>query len=346
MKYKLLSVGKDKKLPPSINIGDYIQAVAASQFLPSIDGFIDRDEELKVYDGEECKVIMNGWYMHKPQNWPPSPKINPLFVAFHINSAYTNYFKTKESIAYLKRFEPIGCRDIHTLNFLESQNVNAYFSGCLTLTLGQKYASKKKNDTIYFVDPYVYYKLSVGEIFRNFLLLFSSLKTIVRIAKKMDPYRMDKNMLMKLYGVSCFYRQYKNVFSPEILIRANYISHISKKYRKEFTSEVQLLREAERLVNVYSTAKLVITSRIHCALPCLGLGTKVIFVKDNNLDESNASRLNGLVSFFNVVTSDRGQLLYEGKPVTFDDILKFENKDSWKSYRDMLVKTCQSFVRL
>lgn len=85
MKYKLLAVSKFPNIS-GVNIGDYVQAIASAQFLPHMDGFIDRDEELKYYDGEPCKVIMNGWYMHLPQNWPPSNLIDPLFVAFHLNS--------------------------------------------------------------------------------------------------------------------------------------------------------------------------------------------------------------------------------------------------------------------
>lgn len=56
------------------NIGDYIQALASAQFLPHIDGFINR-EKLKDYKEEPCSVIMNGWYIHNPEQWPPSNKI-------------------------------------------------------------------------------------------------------------------------------------------------------------------------------------------------------------------------------------------------------------------------------
>ena len=84
MKYKLLSVRKNNKVK-AINIGDYIQALASSQYYPHVDGFLDRDEDLNSYDEEPCKMIMNGWYMHNPQNWPPTGKIIPLFVAFHLN---------------------------------------------------------------------------------------------------------------------------------------------------------------------------------------------------------------------------------------------------------------------
>ncbi|MHB9292886.1 hypothetical protein Holit_01999 [Hollandina sp. SP2] len=41
-------------------------------------------------------------------------------------------------IKYLKKHEPIGCRDYGTVKLLGKYGINAYFSGCLTLTLGRK----------------------------------------------------------------------------------------------------------------------------------------------------------------------------------------------------------------
>ena len=145
MKYKLLAVSKFPNIS-GVNIGDYVQALASSQFLPHIDGFIDRDEDLKDYAGEPCKVIMNGWYMHLPQNWPPSDLIDPLFVAFHLNSGVKEVLLSSQSIAYLKSHQPIGCRDLNTLYLLSKNGVDAYFSGCMTLTLGEKYHSEEKED--------------------------------------------------------------------------------------------------------------------------------------------------------------------------------------------------------
>ena len=81
MKYGLMVVGHDK----IINIGDYIQGLASMQFLPSVDCFVER-EKLSSYDGDYIKMIMNSWYMHNPDSWPPSNKIDPLYVAVHINN--------------------------------------------------------------------------------------------------------------------------------------------------------------------------------------------------------------------------------------------------------------------
>lgn len=99
MKYKLLAVSVDTG--EHVNIGDYIQALAAAQFLPEVDGFVQR-ERLKEYDGEACKVIMNGWYMHHTEHWPPSDKIKPLFVAFHINASAKEGMLTEDSINSLR----------------------------------------------------------------------------------------------------------------------------------------------------------------------------------------------------------------------------------------------------
>lgn len=72
-------------------------------------------------------VIMNGWYMHGSV-WPPSSKLIPIFVSMHIanDDVITDY---------LKQFEPIGCRDLATRDKLRANGIQAYLSGCLTLTL-------------------------------------------------------------------------------------------------------------------------------------------------------------------------------------------------------------------
>ncbi|MDL2266025.1 polysaccharide pyruvyl transferase family protein, partial [Parabacteroides sp. OttesenSCG-928-G21] len=137
-----------------INIGDYIQAVAAKQFFDSIDLFLER-ERLNQYEEDPVRLIMNGWFMHEPQNWPPSPAIQPIFVSFHINSIAYDRLLAKQSIDYLKQHEPIGCRDINTMELLQAKGVDAYFSACLTLTLDYKYKSEKKSKKCYFVDPYM-----------------------------------------------------------------------------------------------------------------------------------------------------------------------------------------------
>src|SRR6056297_854863 len=131
MKYAVLSYIEGRN---TYNLGDHVQSIAASRFLPRVDFYLNR-EELARYDGPPVKVIMNGWFTHNSNNWMPSPAIKPLFVSFHINELAKRDFASSSSIDYLKAHEPIGCRDHETKEFLLSNGVDAYFTGCLTLTL-------------------------------------------------------------------------------------------------------------------------------------------------------------------------------------------------------------------
>ena len=66
------------------------------------------------------------------------------------------------------------------------------------------------------------------------------------------------------------------------------------------------LREAEALVREYARAGLVVTRNIHCALPCLALGTPVVFV----IPEFDPARFRGLVDFFNYAgVNEKGEIV-------------------------------------
>ncbi len=121
------------------NIGDEIQSIAARRFLPAVDEYVDRDNVGAWLPTEPTKIIMNGWYMHPPYAWPPvSDGIDPLLVSMYIDQADPNVeraFFSEESIHYLNAYGPVGARDLSSLEFLQQHGVNAYFSGCMTLTL-------------------------------------------------------------------------------------------------------------------------------------------------------------------------------------------------------------------
>lgn len=298
MKYKLLAASKD--IGEHVNIGDYIQALAAAQFLPKVDGFIQR-ERLKDYDGEECKVIMNGWYMHNTEQWPPSDKVIPLFVAFHINATAKEGMVSDKSVDYLKKYQPIGCRDYFTMDLLASKGVDAYFSACLTLTLGMKYKSEDKENKCYFVDPFIPKKRKGADEIGNALwLLFHCNKwnAIAKIARKL-PYKRN---FKKIIHTCRFYRAYIKLFTEETLVDAEYISQQNAGYLLKFKTDEERLAEAARLVGKYAKARLVVTSRIHCALPCIGLETPVILTENAGQSEKKACRMGGISDFFNIIS--------------------------------------------
>ncbi len=140
------------------NIGDEVQSIAARRFLPKVDYYFDRDniDATKTQKDEKIKLIMNGWYTKKPGNWPPkNPNLEPLLVAMHITqggdgSSITSFLSDK-SKAFLNKFGPVGTRDIATAKLLNDAGVEAYFSGCVTLTLNRD-KNVKKGDFVLAVD--------------------------------------------------------------------------------------------------------------------------------------------------------------------------------------------------
>lgn len=202
MKYGLLTYDTH-------NIGDDIQSIAAEQFLPSVDYLVLRDN-IGSFD-KECKLIMNGWFMHKygstghqKYKFPPKENIKPLITSFHLDT--TEIFDKE----YFKKHEPIGCRDLYTLGIMQDAGIDAYFSGCMTLTL--KRPDVERTEEVFCVD--------VGP-------------------------------------------EYKGI----------HLTHetFEKDYHKRKQAALDLL-------NKYARAKKVITSRLHCYLPCIAFGTPVELV--------------------------------------------------------------------
>lgn len=341
MKYKLLGVSTE----PYINIGDYIQALASAQFLPRIDGFIQR-EDIDEYDGDVSTMIMNGWYMIRPKHWPPSKKVIPIFYAFHINAMAKKELLEEKSIAYLKRFEPIGCRDTNTVQMLKEKGVQAFFSGCMTLTLGYKYKSVKREDKCYIVDAYHNNSKSLLHKLKIIKALVFNWKAISLIEKKKCKLS-SANRIKRLINTAGFFIDYIKYFTKETLVDAEYICQESEYYKKNFPNDELLLKEAERLIILYSKAKLVITSRIHCALPCLGLETPVIYVENSKQGEVSACRLGGLRDLFTIFSWNNNELIPPYKITRKFSIQNPpKNKEQWKPLaQDLISRLTNTFKK-
>src|SRR5258706_15241966 len=129
------------------NLGDELQSLAARRFLPRVDCVIDRDalNAEPWFDRSEVKIILNGWFTHRPENWPPSRRLTPLITSFHLSDeihpqnqrriSAAKALAEGKSLEYLKKHAPIGARDVGTRDLLERHGVESNFSACLTLTL-------------------------------------------------------------------------------------------------------------------------------------------------------------------------------------------------------------------
>lgn len=274
----------------SSNIGDYVQSIATinyyKKFLQQkfnlvydnfydflhkvlhneIEGvnfvFVRRDDvcrDMKGYDN--VLLVMNGWWMHptyKKLLFSIPDNVTPLFISFHISSM--DLLKSPY-IDTLKKYEPIGCRDMNTLKLLDKCNVKTYFSGCLTIGLDFFTWNNQTNQTV-FVD--------------------------VRMNTKQKGY--------------CS------------------LTHESKDYKNmDYDKCIEI---AYRLLETYSTCKEVITSRLHCYLPCIAMNVPVTlrspYNRVNVKDWGPPNRFKGLVDIIDNTNKKQYIVLQEG--IIFDFI--------------------------
>ncbi|MCM1251849.1 MAG: polysaccharide pyruvyl transferase family protein [Clostridium sp.] len=217
---------KQEKTQESINIGDVIQYLACLHLYEAMG--IHKEEivhinryELCSYSGEYLVVpincIFNGFSTGMDlTNF--SPKIIPVFLGFAVGADYLS----PKDIAYLKKFEPIGCRDEFTLNILRKHEIKAWLNGCMTITFDERDRSNERKK-VFLVD--------IPEEVRRYLPYNKEDIEEITHIWSIGPEDVEKDVLM-LY----------------------------EKYKKE--------------------ARVIVTSRLHCAVPCIAAGIPVVIVKN------------------------------------------------------------------
>jgi len=207
------------------NIGDHIQSLAVEQFLPKVNIRINRDSLSLNTVNDPVLLVMNGWFSHTPGVcFPPNRNIIGLFWGFHVtdwNNSW-EYLLKPSSLSYLRKFEPIGCRDTETMRRLTKAGIDSFYSKCLTLTFPKR-KSVPKNGINILVDA-------------DHIPLPASIKKDSLSVSHQVPWRLSEN------------------------IKFIYARHLLHLY-------------GER-------AKLIVTTRLHCALPCVAMGIPVVFFGD------------------------------------------------------------------
>jgi len=290
-KFGLLIYNTDKD---TYNIGDYIQSIAAKQFLPEVDVYINR-EALNKYEGEPVKIILNGWFLHNTANWPPSNKIIPLFTSFHLTPLAFDILNKDENIEYFKKNGPIGCRDTFTYNILLQKGISVYLSYCLTLTLKRE---RKFSNKILFVDV-----LANMDSWRSRKI---GIKILIQKYKILTVTRLILNSLKSYNILSERTKIINKLFDKKVLKDKVDIFH----ERNSSETEKERFEIAEKLIQEYCDAKLVVTSRLHCALPCLAFGTPVIFITNGLENEFDTTRISDYISFFDKIVINKNLFIY------------------------------------
>lgn len=343
------------------NIGDFVQSIAQKQFIKDKETrYVEIEELSSIESDEQVNVIMNGWFMHKPEEFPPAQCINPLFISFHLTPPKEKDFFTPQTINYLKKYQPIGARDYQTVEIMERHGIQAYMSGCLTLTLGKEYGGQTHDGKYLIVDPYIELggDLRMSLTKQLFKTLYWGIKYFMKAYKLQHKYiyqhtlgaKLPKN-ISRFLEAATFYAIYSERFADEILLNADFKSVIVDNHlsiEKKFELADSMLRE-------YSKAKFVITSRLHVAFPCLAMNTNNVFVVPSQENEDKivnryTGRLKGLEDTVTILELNKGKIVNtQANPnipskISVNNIP--ENKLGYKKYSDLLLGKVSNFIRL
>lgn len=97
------------------------------------------------------------------------------------------------------------------------------------------------------------------------------------------------------------------------------------------------MKNVEKLLKVYQGAKAVVSYRLHCALPCLALGTPTILLNEDYRND----RFGDYTKYIESCSEEdfiSGKVKYD-----YNNIPKHD--DGWKELRNNLIKRCEEFVK-
>ncbi|MCY4162223.1 MAG: polysaccharide pyruvyl transferase family protein [Flavobacteriaceae bacterium] len=269
--------------PHSQNLGDWIQSLIITYVWHQEFMECDR-EQLDGYRGSKVKLICNGWFLENPQKWPPSNDITPLFISFHITPKAIKELTKPESIAYFKKFEPIGCRDFHTRDLLHQYGVKSYFSGCITLAYEKQFFKLENVPSSGIVVASALDRLKPTIHPRKNAISF--VLEVMKLPLKFWKYQ---------WAVKRLNQKLKKIDKPIIKL-----SQIISIKRLKTENPKQLAMDYLKKI---AHAELVITSRIHTALPAVAMNIPVLFLDDGLTHINHKSRLEGLDDFFHICSS-------------------------------------------
>ncbi|MCI9365043.1 MAG: polysaccharide pyruvyl transferase family protein [Oscillospiraceae bacterium] len=224
----------------SVNIGDYLQFMAADYLLylmnvPKSDIVYLGFQEVIEYKGEDvifpfCYSIID---FVRDGKISISSKIKPYFFAVTLSTVdkfmdLDQFLSDEFNYNYLSAHAPIGCRDEITYQLLSEHYIPAYINGCMT-AIFPHYIGRPGEKTLFVDAP-----------------------------KALLQYIPDLLLKECEFSTQQYYFQQSDIDNYKKMF-----DFVAEKYRK------------------YSqAAKLVITSRLHVALPLTALGIPVILAKD------------------------------------------------------------------
>lgn len=114
------------------------------------------------------------------------------------------------------------------------------------------------------------------------------------------------------------------------------VTHIVPENYYELSWE-ERMKNVEDLLKLYQGARAVVSYRLHCALPCLALGTPTILLNEDYRND----RFGDYTKYIESCTEEdfvSGKVKYDFRNIP-------THSDEWKNLRDNLIKRCEEFVK-
>lgn len=283
------------------NIGDDIWAYAQSLFYPHIDYLIDNTSiyKFRSKNDEDVATIIGAFVEPRNREWcflPPSNVI-PLFVGAYFRSTMWEFLQNEQIIRYMKAFEPIGTRTTTNVPKFTDLGIDAYYSGCITMTLPE--VEKRNGGYICLVDVPEYVEDYVRKIVGSNI----EIKIITH-----DLPNLGEELFLKHRELS-----------------------IEERFKK--------VRE---LIQIYADARYVVTSRLHCALPCLTQHTPVLLTvpRDGCGIVEMYDRMQCFFELFNMCWYED----FRNGSVDYDFKNPPDNPNTYLNYRESLTKQIREFI--
>lgn len=261
----------------SMNIGDEIQSVAAAEILRSIgikiEALIDRDTGSIVYDENLLKLINN----------PLIDSSSSSSLSNHIvsKSLYERKITTSHcNVIYNGWFDGNYCLwppPTYVNPFLISLHVNE-----VSKDDSYKWLDKYKRSFMSLADPSLsvfYLNKSVGcRDPHTYKLMKDVAESYISgcLTTTLCCAQLTTSSRSGIYLVDVPASKLKLV-PKNILDASMELTHV---YEGNSDDHIGKFERAYELLNLYARARLVITSRLHCALPCVAYGTTVVFCHD------------------------------------------------------------------
>lgn len=224
------------------NLGDSVQALAVDYIYKQLNIDEKDIEYIKRDFINECRdnvdlILYTEFYegnVKERLTIPNNVHIKGIISAVFYDEISLLNKKIPHIYSFLKQNEPIGARDEHTKNYLNSIGIESYLTGCFTICFPLR-KNKPKQTKVFFVDT---------------------------------PLELEQYIPDEIRHNSEYITHSVPYFKYPIDIKeSNRIEEIAKNILKRYRDE----------------ATLVVTGRLHVALPCLAMGIPVILTC-NNID--------------------------------------------------------------